>query len=93
MSVFKQLVNRGCAVMREWNSYENLDGSSERMIAEIAAATLMNLCGEDMKKWTLEEQKDRANALRIALRSSFQIGKNTAPNPPNPNRKKRKRKA
>ena len=70
MSLFKQLVCRGNAVIREWHTNDDIDGSSKRMIAELTATTLANLSAT-------QERMDEANALRIALTTAFQIGRNT----------------
>jgi hypothetical protein len=75
MSLFRRLVSRGNAVIREWYSNEGVDESSRLMIAELGANTLVNLCGEDMKEWTSKEREDRVNAIRIALTSAFQVGR------------------
>jgi len=77
MSLFKQLVNRGSAVMREWHCIEGIDESSRRMIAELGATTLLNLCGEDLRSSTPQEREDKVNAIRIALTTAFQIGRHT----------------
>lgn len=85
MSLLKKLVNRGRAVMREWHD-NNLDEISKRMIAELSATMLVDLCGDDICNFTPEERANKANALRIALTSAFQIGKNVKTR----NNKKRK---
>jgi len=73
MSSLIQLVSRGNTVMREWNN-ENIDHYSKKMIAEIAAATLVNICGLELANMTKEQQKEKADLMRIALTSAFQIG-------------------
>lgn len=75
--VFKKLVKRGGAVMREWNSYEGLDEGSEMMIAAVTANTVATLCGESMKNWSPQEGEDKLNAVRIALNSAFQMGRSS----------------
>lgn len=77
MSLFKKLVSRGRAVMREWNDTSNLDESSKRMIAELGATMLIDLCGENIPNLTPEERENKVAAVRIALTSAFQIGKST----------------
>ncbi len=89
MSLFKQLVSRGNAVMREWHNNDGIDPSSGRMIAELSATTLATLCGEEMNNWTPQERQDKVNAIRIALTSAFQIGRSTCPVKP---RRRRNRK-
>lgn len=76
MSLINQLVNRGRAVMREWHNSSELDESSKRMIAELGATMLIDLCGNNICDISPEERADKANAVRIALTSAFQIGKN-----------------
>lgn len=77
MSLFKNLVSRGRAIMREWHDNTNLDEASKRMIAELGATMLIDLCGKEIPNFTDEERKSKAAAVRIALTSAFQIGKNT----------------
>lgn len=79
MTLFQQLVNRGNAVMNEWNSNEGFDTYSNRMAAEIAAATLVSLCGQEMKNWTPEQRNAKAKAIKTAISSAFQIGRNSSP--------------
>lgn len=74
MNLLQRLVIRGNAIMREWYGQTGIDEGSQRMIAELSATTLVNLCGKDIKNWSYEEQKDKANMVRIALTSAYQIG-------------------
>ena len=79
MSLFKKLVSRGSAVIREWHNNECVNERERTMIAEIGAFTLLNLCGDSFNNWSQNERDERVNALRIALTTAYQIGKNASP--------------
>jgi hypothetical protein len=79
MSVFQQLVSRGNAVIRAWHGYEGVDESYQRMIAALSANSLTALCGDELQKMSPKEREDKANFIRIALTTAFQIGRNTRP--------------
>lgn len=74
MSIFQKMVCRGNAIMREWNNPEGLNESNQRMLAELAANVLANLCGKELGHMTENERTDKANLARIAVTSAFQIG-------------------
>lgn len=75
MSLLEKLVNRGSAVINEWNTRDKMDEASRVMIAEIAASTLVKLCGREIRNWDIEKRRDMADAITIALNSAFQIGR------------------
>lgn len=77
MNTFQKLVSRGNAVAREWVDYSGLEPYQERMIAELAATGLVSAGGENIKNWSVETMKDKANFMKTLLVSAFQIGMNT----------------
>lgn len=75
MNTLRKLVARGHAIMNEWHNNENIDNSSRRMIAELTAVILMDVCGGSLKGMSRQECENKTHAIRIALTTAFQIGK------------------
>jgi hypothetical protein len=77
MSALQQLVSRGTSVIREWHNYDGMDHSIQKMISALSANALTTLC--DLQKMSTKEREDKANFIRIALTTAFQIGRTTRP--------------